>query len=762
MGILENLAQKAGSAIADIIKKPDGTSLDAIAQPSNIVQGAAQAVSSQISSITNSLSSASLNTASFTPSLNSAPKQRGYPNALENFASYTSLFTLVCLKPDQINNPFSYRNSSFQQKQVVFSSAGRYDAARAGTSVGAPEYFVNNLEIVNMITGSKQSGSSPAVKITFDVMEPYSMGLLLQSMQVAALAAGYPNYLKTAAFMLIIDFVGYDQDGNMFTGVKSKYFPLSLTSTTFSVTEAGSNYKVEAVPFNHKAFNSSYNTLFNDISIIGENIKELLAGKERSLVAVLNEQEEKLIREGTPNKGIPDVYEIHFPESASSPIPGVSSFGGSNTATVQSSSEKVVGSSVMSTYDPDSVGDNVISRSSFDFQIDSSGNYVAPKAVDTYDAESGKVDRDKVTIAPKQRTFQYTKDQSITELIQQCILETDYAAKALSGKFDPEGRISWFRVDVQIQLLSYDNKRQDYAKRIIFRVMPYKIHSSLFINPSAAAPGYDSLQEQIAKQYNYIYTGQNNDLLKFDIQLNNTFYTAIAPTAPHDAGGVQNKDQEGTGSHQYSKQVANEGEEPGEAANADTGGRTVQPDPNAMKKTAGGSGRETPELIVANLFQNAFKNSAQAEMVNMDFDILGDPYWLADSGYAGYFAGPGSSDQITEDDAVNYEAGDSYIYVRFRTPIEPKEDNGDYLFVAGESDSPFSGIYKVTEVTSKFNDGVFRQSLKSVRMPMQPNDFDSKPTIAAAETLAYKSGKPIKPATSPNEEADGATVETDP
>ena len=66
------------------------------------------------------------------------------PNPLEQFASYTPLFTLACLTPEQYNDPRSYRNSPADLKHIVMSSGGRYDSQRVQTASGTPEFFINN------------------------------------------------------------------------------------------------------------------------------------------------------------------------------------------------------------------------------------------------------------------------------------------------------------------------------------------------------------------------------------------------------------------------------------------------------------------------------------------------------------------------------------------------------------------------------------------------------------------------------------------
>ena len=71
-------------------------------------------------------------------------------NPMEVFSSNAVLWTMACLKPEQFNNPPSYRNSPADLTNIVFSSGGRFDAARQkifispSVSTQAPEYYINN------------------------------------------------------------------------------------------------------------------------------------------------------------------------------------------------------------------------------------------------------------------------------------------------------------------------------------------------------------------------------------------------------------------------------------------------------------------------------------------------------------------------------------------------------------------------------------------------------------------------------------------
>jgi hypothetical protein len=165
------------------------------------------------------------------------------------------------------------------------------------------------------------------------------------------------------------------------------------------------------------------------------------------------------------------------------------------------------------------------------------------RAGDQIDQKTGIVKRDGMTIDPKSRAFQFGQGQSLTAIINQMILSSDYAKKAITDKPSPEGYIKWFKLDVQVELLKYDPIVGDYAKKITFRVVPYFVHQSIFANPSSAPVGYSELMKTVVKEYQYIYTGQNVDVLKFDIKINNLFYVGTNPSPENQGAQTSNQDQ---------------------------------------------------------------------------------------------------------------------------------------------------------------------------------------------------------------------------
>jgi hypothetical protein len=149
-------------------------------------------------------------------------------------------------------------------------------------------------------------------------------------------------------------------------------------------------------------------------------------------------------------------------------------------------------------------------------------------------------------------------------------------------------------------------------------------------------------------------------------------------------------------------------------------------------------------------------------MVTVNLEILGDPYWLIDSGMSNYFVGAASpTAQITDDGTMNYESGNVYIYMTFRTPADINQETGLYDFSISGKESAFGGIYRVVSCENTFNDGNWKQKLKCIRMPgpqgpetvraINPEtgeEYDKLVVTTKADTPATEIGEKEPPKTS--------------
>lgn len=689
------------------------------------------------------------------PAVSNGPQFSIVKNPLENFASLNMVWTLSCLTPAEFNNPSLYRNSK-EPTNVIFSSAGRFDESRVNTASGKPEFYINNFTMRTVIASTVKTGNSNALKFEWELFEPYSMGLLLQSLQVAAKKAGYTNYLDNAPYLLRLDFKGFDENGTIIESVKSKFFVLKITRVSFQVSESGSTYKMEGIPFNHIAFSEEIDHVYNDVKILADTasgtVEEVLRTGSKSLCSFLNGIEEQMIKENKIEK--PDIYDIQFPVTSEGfvkapPNPEVK--------TAKKDPNGVPPKTVSGTNIEIASGEtSELGKSKFGFDQSKGGNYIFKNPNEVIN-DDGILVRDKMSIDVTNRAFMFAQGQSIISIINQIMLSSEYAFNAVKQP-DGNGYVKWWKIDVQIEFLQFDTLVGDFAKKFTFRVVPNLVHQSIFTNPTSAVIGLNNIKQKIAKRYDYIYTGLNQNIIKFDVMINNLFYTGTNSSQELRSALVVNPNTGGPKEkNEVSKEVSKGGAT--DSTDASLGRRRLKRSPRSMEVIRGGSQLKTTEQLVAEDFHRALVYGHSADMIKINLEVLGDPYWMVDSGLANYFASKESETaQITDDGTMNYESGDVFIYISLRTPIDVNEVTGLYDF-NNTKESSFSGIYRVVLCENQIVEGMFKQKLECVRLPGQPTDFDD-PLIDAkaknapeqpATAMAVISGPEAKPPASPND-----------
>ena len=672
-----------------------------------------------------------------------------YDNVLEQFASYTPLWTLCCLTPNQFNDPRTYRGSPAALQNIVISSGGRQDKQRVNTDYGAPEYYIDNVTMATSLGGTANAGNTNVTGFKFEVFEPYSLGLFLQSLQAAAINAGYPTYLNDCPYLLKLEIKGSKDDGSMYAGKDelTKYFTIKITKIEFKVDEAGSRYNVEASPMHHTGFSDLVNVFPNDMNATGMTVSEVLISGPQSICSELNKIQLQRVADGQAI--YPDLYEVVFPFNESDKV-GLD--GGTSTEVLKAMADpKAQKTQKIDTAkresQAESFGFGAIGKASMGFSETSGGNYNFKLAGDVVD-EQGNIVRDNMTIDPKQRAVNFPQGTKITEAIVRVLLSSEYCVKAVKGENIKDGEVDWFRIDVQIQLLDFDSKRNVRAKKYIYRVVPFRVSAAVFSNSTSATAGEAKLQQIIAKRYDYLYTGQNNNILKFDLQFNGQFFTAISPTPLQNNDKIANKDQQNTNDEKTSKAEIKEGDAPSSATSVN-GSAPVKPHP--LLSFASATGEKTVEQMVADNFNQSFTRSM--DMIDVKMDILGDLYFLSDSGInSNYLAEYGPNSQIKADGAMNWEGSEIFIYITWRNPVEPNlgttGKGGLYNFPNSGKPTPFSGIYKVKSVENKFSGGVFTQTLDLARQPFQSIDYEGQVKIAGENSVMYDTTKEEKPKTS--------------
>jgi hypothetical protein len=749
-----------GQAVANVVTS-SGNIASQVATTSGLIVGAVNRITNGISVNAATVAISNLGNVVSNPlsslvgaTFASIAKPEGgppYDNVLEQFASYAPLWTLACLEPTQFNNPSSYRTNPGAIKNIIISSGGRNDTQRVNTKYGVPEYYIDNVVLASKVGGSGQAGYSNVTSFKFDVYEPYSLGIFLQSLQAAAVNSGYPNYLNDCPYLLKLEIKGYKDDGSMYTGTNqlTKYFTIKIIKIEFKVDEAGSRYTVEAAPMHHTGFSDIVNNTYTPVRITGMTVAEVLMSGDQSLCNKLNEEEIKKVPLGQAK--YPDLYEIVFPVNSSDDV-GLGDSISIETlkAMADPKKEKTQKTAASARAEASlNFGEGAIGKSSMGFSETSGGNYNFKLAGDVVD-ENGRIVRDTITIDPKQREVLFPAETKITEIIQRVVLSSEYCVNALKEEnVDKDtGMVSWFRIDVQIQLLDYDPVRNQRAKKYIYRVIPYEVSGAAWKSPSEATPTA-ALERIIAKRFDYLYTGQNNNIIKFDLQFNGMFFTGISPRPLQKNDKIANQETQNIAEDKTTQGRVNVGSSP-EAAVNPSGSAPIKPNPLMTFPTA--TGEKTVEQAVADAFNTSFTRSM--DMTQVKIEIMGDPYFLSDSGIcSNYVSGDGPNKMIKNDGAMNWEGSEIFVYITWRNPVEPNlgttGQGGLYNFPDGGRVTPFSGIYKVNDVEHKFSSGTYQITLDLARQPNQDGDFEGQNKVAANNQSLYDTSVEDPPNTGP-------------
>ena len=690
-------------------------------------------------------------------------------NSLRNYSSFNYKIGLYALTNDELNNP----DESYKIKKPQFAilqSGGGLGAKKVLTAYETAnkkaEYFI--------IAPTRKKGSTNAVGFRLEITEPYSMGLFLQTLQMASYQAGHENYLESP-FLLTIDFIGYDDNGKVYVVPEaSKNMPFKLVGSDLSITAGGSSYVVEGVAYNEGALMDETQRIPVDVTLMGRTLEEMLQSNIKSLSNELNKHEGKKAQDKQVYTA--DQYFVVFPKERASKGKLSSSGAAGQSATDAGNDSESIGVTTTSKgktaaqeasldelyAQVAAMGDVNVDEAVFEAWVEQVKSLITQtalgeeiKAKQTGESNSNVIGLSKMFALEKLGTnnqpfgdasFTYDKDKKvwhrangqlqidpglgaikfiqgtrIQDIIEELVILSEYGRNIISAPAE-KGMRPWFKIDTQVFNIT-DRKTEKKLGRppriYVFRILPYMVHESKFIAPDETPYGLRELKKQCVKRYNYIYSGANEDILDLEINLDNTFFKSMSP-------GTLPKNNLADGSK--------EGEDPKQKIKATAVNNDSQVSNKAgivqknNAKAAGAVSLDDMQVEIARRFNEAIVNS-DADLLTLDMTIMGDPYYIADSGVGNYNSENTQYINIDADGTIDYQYGEVDVEVLFRTPIDYRE-NGIMGFPNDTVPVDFfSGLYMVITVKNEFASGEFKQTLELVRRPQQ----SPKPTAQAGE-----------------------------
>jgi hypothetical protein len=621
-------------------------------------------------------------------------------NPLGEFSSYTYQLSLYMITPDaydafvasgrrDINAITSTGQSVGGNGAYLIAQSGGIN--NSGNTKRAPnfdvDFFIDDLKIGQAIGTQDTGTASNVTEISFNIYEPYGFSFITRLRnamdKLASIDTKTKNYkdMKNPSrqfFILGIRFQGYDKNGNLISannqvgqnadpskvsqGMFERYYDIMIRGMKFKLDGKTTVYNITAacVP-NGAAYGTKRGIVDNGSPIRATTVYEALMGSGNGKIGLLkrlNDEQQQLLDDqkisikneydvvflGEAEKTIKEAYIVSEADlnKLKWPMTKAENVDQSNASTAENSKPDPTGRqiTVPSGTPILQVIDQIISQSSY---LED-----ALKVVYTANKEPNPEDKD--------------EDQLDTKSKQ---------------------TIKWYNLAADVKCLGWDPKQSDFCYKITYVIQPYE---TPVITSYAANTGVRYYGPH--KRYEYWFTGKNSEILRYEQQMDNTFFTvAVTPDGdPKSQGG---------------------------SADIPTVSNKLQNQPKQGKENVG--------LQAQNSYLTSLYDPGS--FANAKLTIIGDPDFLMpnttsseNTVYNQFYGNDGFT--------VNPNGGQVFIEINFKEPDDYRNKTGllsineSILFwkypaeVQKDLDSRGGGIsYMVRNVVSTFRGGKFEQEL---------------------------------------------------
>ena len=651
------------------------------------------------------------------------------PNELNKFASYTYNIALYMLNSKQYVDLLSLPNNPQQvlSQSLLLMRSGGVGLDNTNDPLNSDskffnEFFIDDLDVTCVAVGpSKFKQNTNATDIRFTVIEPRGV-TLLEKLQTAAAKVILSNerYIH-APYLLEITFKGYDENGQPVPAPSMpKYIPIRITDITFEVSESGTIYKVEAIPFAHNLFGQIISTIPMNIELSAKNVGEIFNTAVKSFTETTDSERIAITGGGGggADSGQAAAQRITYGEV------GVS-LGDILTKNQENRTKPTITTAISSdgSQEEKEVAAQAEKYDTYEFVVASE---IANSKLNTdqiYDAlktpvdtGKGKTDgnanlnqfqayaqsfRGQVSFDKETQVFKINAGTDILKLINLIIMHSSYMeqnvidpATTAASDSGTQG-IKWFKVvpyisDATSAGTGWDGKDGRYKYKIVYAIVPTLIYYHDF----PWAPKSKPVGVGVHKIYDYIFSGINTDVTNFKLKFNTAFVQVMTSGTGSPTGLSQNPNDAFV-SQKLITPISVEG---------DTINNSV-----TLKRAR-----------AKDLFSSVMSDGV--DMVDLELDIIGDPAYIPTSD--AYWqdkirAGQQHTTAFMPDGTINYDLSPPYIQINLKTPPDYDELSG----LANPNiatNSSFSGVYRVTSIDNTFSGGVFSQRIYGFRPPTQP------------------------------------------
>lgn len=627
-------------------------------------------------------------------------------NPLDQYSNYTYGISLAYLDLTKYNEiVLNGQDFIAQDGEILVSSAGRrndYDMVR--NEHFSNDMYFETLKMLTVIGYNSRTRGSNAVEISFTIVEPYSIKFLDKILKVAKSAD--IRAWDQMPFVLKIDFfANTEQEGPLPDPIieLSKRICIKIIDVRIKLTHKGTEYYCTAIPMSHVALLQSVGTTPINLEVKASTIKDFFDG------------EADPGNVGSPERitRTEDNEELGFGVNQTTERDRSVSQTNSYPAALNKWQQRLVEKNHQKVADEYRfVIDDEIAQASI---VHKGGTPFR-----NLPSDSDKIDYDTIVT-------RINAGASVIDVINDVVYGSSFYQDQLKNSSTTVDTVPMkahkILTKVEYTPGEYDSIRKTYKKTVTYYIHSVKYYNQKSPHIKKSTPDF------VNKEYNYMYTGQNQQILDLQIDFNTMFYTAIT--------ALELKDEKSS-AHQPNRESIKDSIKKDKL----DGGKSDKIDPLKINpvSTQGGSSNSQKNLnkksIEANDLQESMMSNSRGDMINVKLKIQGDPDLIKqDEVY--YPPGNGAGTSIVMD------AGEIFANLFFKTPEDLDQEVGLYEGIYNyeeNSENSFSGKYKIITVDSIFERGQFTQTLDMIRLFEQSNQDSEDNSNREGEGLGVDLG----------------------
>lgn len=621
------------------------------------------------------------------------------------------------------------------------------------------DYYIDSITLENTPLGKGTGASHGSTNLKFTVLEPANITLLdniYQAVQDIAptTSAGVINY-AAACYLMIIRFYGYDEQGQIKrvaafdektnqtdpNAVVEKYIPFRIKGINWEVASKGVSYEFDTVPIGQIIAGSTRRgTIPADIELRGQTVGDLLGSNSSDESATANANTQGLevrAEDGSLStlKRNPETGELYnpVPPPKASAAQQKNSQNSSLVAMLNAEQQKLVKEGKYEVADEfeivfvkgaEKIRDATVTKPGPDKNKNAANPGPAPQR------DPSGLSPDKGSVNTNSRNQGITAGMQVLQAIDIAIRNSNYITDQAStvitegtdSRIEANGtsapkEFTWFNVAMSVEQLAYDTKRNDFAYRVRYTIMPYAVQDfqSLYFR----IPKFRG----VVKSYPYWFTGVNTAVLDYKASFNKMYHLTVSGSSTESSLLARSRQDFVTSMRDMP---------------------FLNYQARSTENSQGAAGRANE--LAANAAEYLYN---AADNASADITIVGDPAWIQQGSVVSQID-PGKPDYnpFNADGSINFDTNDVLFEIAWQRPE-------DYDLYTGQAD-PYartqnifgnreprqSVIYRVKTVVNEFKQGRFQQRINGVlyRWPVRRPDPNANPTATSAAAAAANNG----------------------